>query len=199
MGKLLIATQNRGKRAEIKALLKSSAVELVFPQEINLDLDVAETGETYAENAALKAQTYAQASGLFTLADDSGLEVDVLDGQPGLHSARFAPQPNATDADRRAYLLGKLASHPRPWRALFRCVVALAAPEGECYFVAGICIGEIIPQERGEHGFGYDPIFMVESTGKTMAELVMEEKNKLSHRARAVKAARPILEGWLGS
>jgi XTP/dITP diphosphohydrolase len=198
MGKLLIATQNRGKRAEIKALLKGSAVELVFPQEINLDLDVAETGETYAENAALKAQTYAQASGLFTLADDSGLEVDVLDGQPGLHSARFAPQPNATDADRRAYLLGKLAPHPRPWRALFRCVVALTAPEGECYFVAGTCLGEIIPQERGEHGFGYDPIFMVESTGKTMAELVMEEKNKLSHRARAVTAARPILEQLLG-
>jgi len=151
MQKLLIATQNKGKRVEIQSLLEGSAIELVFPQDINLNLDVAETGDTYAENAALKAQAYARASGLFTLADDSGLEVDRLDGQPGLHSARFAPQPNATDADRRAYLLGKLAPHPRPWKALFRCVVALAAPESECQFVEGTCRGVIIPQERGEH------------------------------------------------
>lgn len=197
MQKLLIATQNRGKRKEIQALLEGSGIELIFPSEINIDLDVAETGSTYAENAALKAQAYAQASGLFTLADDSGLEVDRLDGQPGLHSARFAPQPDATDADRRSYLLKKLASQPRPWDAQFHCVVALATPKGECHFVEGTCPGEIIPHERGEHGFGYDPIFLVKSTGKTMAELSMAEKNKLSHRARAVMAARPIIKEHL--
>jgi len=197
MQKLLIATQNRGKRKEIQALLEGSSIELIFPSDININLDVAETGSTYAENAALKAQAYAQASGLFTLADDSGLEVDRLDGQPGLHSARYAPQPDATDFDRRFYLLKKLASKPRPWDAQFRCVVALATPKGECHFVEGTCPGEIIPQERGEHGFGYDPIFLVKSTGKTMAELSMEEKNKLSHRARAVMAALPILKEHL--
>ncbi len=197
MPKLLIATQNLGKRKEIQALLESSGIELIFPGDINLHLDVAETGSTYAENALLKARSFAQASGLFTLADDSGLEVAILDGQPGLYSARYAPQPNATDADRRAYLLGKLSSHPRPWSAQFRCIVALITPEGEHHIVEGTCPGEIIPQERGQHGFGYDPIFLVESTGKTMAELTMEEKNKRSHRARAVIAALPILQQFL--
>ena len=199
MPKLLIATQNRGKRKEIQALLEGAGIELIFPEDLNLSIDVEETGSTYAENAALKASAFALASGYFTLADDSGLEVAALDGQPGLHSARFAPQPNATDADRRTYLLGKLDSQPRPWTALFRCVVALTIPGGTSRFVEGTCQGEIIPQQRGQHGFGYDPIFLVESTGKTMAELTMGEKNKRSHRARAVIAALPILEGWSGS
>jgi XTP/dITP diphosphohydrolase len=117
----------------------------------------------------------------------------VLDGAPGVHSHRFAPQPGATDADRRRYLLTKLRELPRPWRARFRCVVALATPPGEVEFAEGACDGEIIPQERGEFGFGYDPVFLVEGTDLTMAELPMEQKNRLSHRARAVIAIRLAL------
>ncbi|RME07041.1 MAG: non-canonical purine NTP pyrophosphatase, partial [Anaerolineae bacterium] len=119
---------------------------------------------------------------------------DALDGAPGLHSARYAPHPNATDADRRAHLLQNLVPHPRPWTARFRCVVALVEPEGTARFFEGVCEGEIIPEERGDNGFGYDPIFVVEGLGRTMAELTMEEKNRLSHRARAVLAARRALE-----
>jgi XTP/dITP diphosphohydrolase len=117
----------------------------------------------------------------------------VLDGAPGVHSHRFAPQPGATDADRRRYLLTKLRELPRPWQARFRCVIALATPLGEVEYAEGACDGEIIPQERGEFGFGYDPVFLVEGTDLTMAELPMEQKNRLSHRARAVIAIRLAL------
>jgi len=186
---LLIGTKNQGKVDEIRALLADLDIELISLADAAIDLDVDEVGETYAENAALKAKAYAQASGLITLADDSGLEVAALDGAPGLYSARYSSRPKATDADRRDYLLENLAGYPRPWGARFVCVVALAAPEGECHFYEGICPGEIVPEERGQFGFGYDPIFLVEKSDQTMAELPMEEKNKLSHRARAVMAA----------
>ena len=198
MPKLLIGTQNKGKIVEIQALLADVDVELFSLANVNIYLDVDEIGETYAQNAALKAQAYAQASGLLTLADDSGLEVDALDGAPGLHSSRYAPQANPTDADRRAHLLKNLAGIPRPWGARFRCVVALATPGEDARFTEGVCPGEIIPEERGEQGFGYDPMFLLEAQGKTMAELTMAEKNELSHRARAVKAAIPVLEDLLG-
>jgi XTP/dITP diphosphohydrolase len=191
MSKLLVATQNLGKLEEIQALLAGLPVDLITPGHLNLD--IAETGSTYAENAALKAVAYAQASGLPSLADDSGLEVDALAGQPGLHSARFAPWPGASDADRRRFLLEKLQLKPRPWSARFRCVVALASPLGEVRFAEGVCPGEVIPEERGGNGFGYDPIFFIPELGKTMAELDMAEKNTLSHRGRAVQAAIPIL------
>jgi XTP/dITP diphosphohydrolase len=197
MPKLLIGTKNKGKIVEIQALLADVDLELVSLSELNIEISVDETGETYAENAALKAQAYAQASGLVTLADDSGLEVDALNGAPGLYSARYAPQPNPTDADRRAHLLKNLAGIPRPWDARFRCVVALTTPGEDTRFAEGVCPGEIIPEECGEHGFGYDPIFFLETLGKTMAELSMAEKNELSHRARAVKAAIPVLETLL--
>jgi XTP/dITP diphosphohydrolase len=193
MKPLLLASNNAGKVREIQALLRGVPVALVTPSDLRLHLEVAEDGHTYAENAAKKALAFARASGLLTLADDSGLEVEVLEGAPGLHSARYAPQPNATDADRRAYLLQQLQAHPRPWSAQFRCVVALALPDGEVHFAEGICHGEIIPEERGEHGFGYDPIFLLPQYGRTMAELSMEEKNRISHRARAVRAALPLL------
>lgn len=196
---LLVATQNPGKRAEIKALLADvPGLRLLIPAEIGLLLDVPEDGSTYQENAAIKARAFASRSGLLTLADDTGLEVDALHGQPGLHSARFSPHPGATDADRRVLLLERLATHPRPWFARFRCVVALAQPDGPIAFAEGICPGEIIPQERGENGFGYDPIFLLSETGRTMAELTMTEKNTLSHRARAVHAACPVILEWLG-
>jgi XTP/dITP diphosphohydrolase len=193
MSKLLIATQNRGKIREIEALLSDLKIELVTPKQLDLSLKVEESGQTYAQNAALKAIAFANAARMLALADDSGLEVDALDGLPGLHSARFAPQPGAQDADRRVYLLKRLQGHARPWLARFRCVIALAKEGGEVNFSEGICRGEIIPEERGQNGFGYDPIFLIPELGKTMAELQMEEKNLLSHRARAVLAAKPIL------
>jgi XTP/dITP diphosphohydrolase len=119
--------------------------------------------------------------------------VDALDGAPGLHSARYASLPNATDADRRAILLLNLSRNPRPWVARFRATVAIASPGRGVRTVEGVCPGEIIPEERGEGGFGYDPIFRLEGSDKTMAELDMEEKNRLSHRGQALRKAVPVL------
>lgn len=197
MQKLLIATGNKGKVRELQALLAGLDVELVTPQELGLEMDVEEDGATYEENAGKKARAYSQASGLIALADDSGLEVDALNGEPGLHSARYTGQPGATDADRRAFLLHKLEGKPRPWTAHFHATVALAAPDGRLQFTEGNCYGEIIPEERGSGGFGYDPVFFLPELNRTMAELSMEEKNRLSHRALAVQAAVPILQAWL--
>lgn len=198
MHKLVVASQNKGKIQEIRVLLSVLPLEILSPQQLDLDLAVKEDGETYKENAAKKAIAFSESirrlnEQLLVLADDSGLEVDVLDGQPGLYSARISNQPGATDADRRAALLDQLAHHPRPWFAQFRCVVALSNHENGIHFSQGICSGEIIPEERGTHGFGFDPIFLVEGTNRTMAELTTKEKNLLSHRARAVQAIKPKL------
>lgn len=190
---LLIASSNKGKLIEIMDLLQDVPLEAILPADIGVVLEVEEDGSTYAENAAKKALTYCNASGLITLADDSGLEVAALNGKPGLYSARFSGKPGATDADRRQFLLKQLAGHPFPWPAVFSSTVAIAVPGGMIYTVDGECRGEITPEERGTGGFGYDPIFLVEGLGKTMAELTLEEKNRLSHRARAILAARPIL------
>ena len=200
--KLLIASTNRGKLREIQAVLGELPFELLLPADLGLDLKVEETGDTYAENAALKARAYRQASGLLTLADDSGLEVDALGGAPGLHSARFSPMPGATDADRRALLLDALKSHPVPpqkpgWPAHFHCTVAIALPSGSLHHADGRCDGYIISEERGENGFGYDPIFFIAEQQATMAELPSEIKNHISHRARALQAALPILHQLL--
>ena len=194
MNKLLLATNNRGKVEELRALLHDLPVELVTPLDINLELDVLEDGSTYAENAGKKALAFAQASGLVSLADDSGLEVEALGGAPGLYSARYLSKPGATDADRRAYLLKNLGDKPRPWPARFRATVAIAVPGQRVQLAEGDCRGEIIPEERGTGGFGYDPIFFIPELGRTMAELGMEEKNRVSHRARAVMNARPFLD-----
>jgi XTP/dITP diphosphohydrolase len=194
MGKLLIATNNKGKIDEIKVLLNNLGLELLTPADLGLVLDVAEDGQTYAENAQKKALAFAQASGVIALGDDSGLEVDALDGQPGLHSHRFCPIPNATDADRRRYLIERLGDKPRPWKARFRATVAIALPSGEVRLTTGQCEGEITPDEHGANGFGYDPIFYIPAIGHTMAELEMKEKNQLSHRARAIQNAIPILK-----
>jgi XTP/dITP diphosphohydrolase len=193
MVKLLLATSNQGKLREFQALLADLHLILLTPKQLDITVDVEEDGVTYAENAALKASAFAQASGLLTLADDSGLEVDVLGGAPGIHSARFSQLPRATDADRRIHLLDRLRGYPQPWSAQFRCTVALTTPGVDIYFANGNCFGEIIPKERGQGGFGYDPIFLLSDLGLTMAELTMKEKNRLSHRARAVKASLPIL------
>jgi XTP/dITP diphosphohydrolase len=210
MNKLLIATNNKGKIVELHELLDDMGIDLVTPAQIDLDLDVVEDGGTYAENATKKAVAFASASGLISLADDSGLEVDALDGAPGLYSARYGSTngEKLSDADRRKYLLKNLQDKPRPWKAHFHATVAIAVPEQLWSQAAhhlqerapgvqmfdGICEGEIIPEERGTGGFGYDPIFLLPELGKTMAQLSMDAKNRLSHRARAVMNAKPSLE-----
>ena len=194
MKKLLIATNNKGKIKELHDLLKDTGIELITPADINLILEVEEDGTTYAENASKKAIAFAHASGLISLADDSGLEVDALDGAPGLYSARYHPKPGANDADRRAYMIENLHGKPRPWTAHFHATIAIAIPEQDVHIVEGNCYGEIIPEERGTGGFGYDPIFLFPELNKTMAELEMEEKNRLSHRAKAVMNAIPFLK-----
>ena len=193
---LLIATNNKGKAIELQDLLRDTGIELLTPAQINLDLDVVEDGNTYAENATKKAVAFAQASGLISLADDSGLEVDALDGAPGLYSARYGSQngEKLSDKDRRTYLIQILQGKPRPWTARFHATIAVATPTGETHLAEGYCEGEIIPEERGAGGFGYDPIFLLPGLGKTMAELSMDEKNRLSHRAKAMMNAIVILE-----
>jgi XTP/dITP diphosphohydrolase len=191
--RLLIATTNRGKRDEISDLLSSLELELVFPDQLAQKLEVEESGDTSAQNALLKARAYALKFALPALADDTGLEVDALDGNPGLHSARYLNVAGATDADRRRKLIANLTGKPRPWIAHFICVVALVLPTGEEYLVSGAVHGEILPKERGEGGFGYDRLFWIPEATKTMAELGMAEKNAISHRARAVQAMIPYL------
>jgi XTP/dITP diphosphohydrolase len=197
---ILIASTNPGKLREFGDILGDLPVNLLLPLDIGLNLHVEETGTTYAENAILKAQAYCQASNLLTLADDSGLEVDPLNGAPGLHSARYSPEPGATDADRRKLLLRNLTESglPRPWTARFHCTVALAAPEGKLELFEGEVEGEILTEERGSNGFGYDPLFFIPALGKTMAELPEEEKNRLSHRGRATEKARGSIARFAG-
>src|SRR5215208_2683751 len=195
MNKLLIATNNKGKIKELHELLDNMGIDLVTPAQIDLDLNVVEDGLTYAENATKKAIAFAAASELISLADDSGLEVDALDGAPGLYSARYGSTSGKklSDAERRAFLIQNLQNKPRPWTARFHATIAVAVPNGDTHLTEGFCEGEIIPEERGRGGFGYDPIFLLSELGKTMAELSMEEKNRLSHRARAVMNAIGIL------
>ncbi len=192
---LLIATNNTSKIKELHGLLDDIGIQLVTPSQINLDLDVIEDGLTYAENATKKAIAFAQASGLISLADDSGLEVDALNGAPGLYSARYGSTngEKLSDAGRRTFLIKNLRDKPRPWTARFHATIAIAIPNGETHLSEGWCEGELIPEERGSGGFGYDPIFFLPELGKTTAELSMGEKNRLSHRARAVMKAKPIL------
>ena len=194
---LLLATRNPGKLGELRDLLSHLPLRLLTPDDLGPLPAVEETGATYAENAGLKAAALALASGHWTLADDTGLEVAALLGAPGLHSARLVPSPAEgplpSDADRRRRLLTLLAPHPRPWTARFRCVVALASPQGKVDLAEGLCHGEVISAERGSGGFGYDPLFLLDGVAKTLAELSPQEKNRLSHRARAIAALLPVL------
>ena len=198
MTRLCIATNNRGKQVEFRELLADWGGEIVFPQDLGLRLDVEEAGDSFGEIAALKATAYAAASGLPCLADDSGLEVDALDGAPGLYTARYAG-PGASDADRYHKLLEALAGIPEGRRgARFRCAVALARPgHAEAEIAEGTCEGRIAFEPSGSEGFGYDPVFTVPEYGCTMAELPGEVKNQISHRARALQAARPFLDALL--
>jgi XTP/dITP diphosphohydrolase len=191
--RLLIATHNRGKLSELTSLLGDVPFHLVSLSDVGISHQVDETGETFEQNAALKAETYARLSGLPTLADDSGLEVDALDGEPGVHSARYAGD-NATDADRIAFLLRKLDNIPESNRtARFRCVIAVAWPDGPLELHSGACEGRIIEAPRGSNGFGYDPVFFIPTMGGTMAELTGVQKNLVSHRSAAARMASASL------
>jgi XTP/dITP diphosphohydrolase len=195
MQKLLIASNNSGKLLEIKNLLKNLPIVLVTPRDLKLGIQIKEDGSTYQANAQKKSSEFAKRSGLVTLADDSGLEVDALGGKPGIHSARITKKKETNDADRRIHLLNLLKGYTQPWTAQFRCVVAIASPSERTYFFEGLCKGEIIPEEHGEYGFGYDPIFFLPELNKTMAQLSLPQKNEVSHRAKAInKAKATILE-----
>jgi len=192
--KLLIATHNPGKIREYQTLLADLPLLVTSLRAEGIVDDVEETGETFAANARLKARAYAHQSGLWTWADDSGLEVDALDGRPGVYSARYAG-PSATDRDRYQKVLAELQQYPeRPRSARFWCVVAIASPDDEIFTTEASVEGEIIAVARGEHGFGYDPIFYLPDLGKTMAELPAEIKNQISHRGKASAAAKALLQ-----
>ncbi len=175
-------------------MLDGLPFELLSLEDAGITLDVEETGETFEENAILKAKTYAAMSGLLTLADDSGLEVDALGGEPGVRSARYAGE-GATSRQRNELLLRNLAAKDGAGRsARFRCVIAVASPDGDwVHTVEGSCEGTIAHEMKGETGFGYDPLFIVPEYGAHMAELTMEQKNRVSHRGRAIERAKPLL------
>jgi len=203
---LVVATQNRGKLDELRQLLAGLDVQVLSVQDVSKKaINVVEDGDTFEENAKKKAREVAAATMMLTLADDSGLEVEALGGAPGVRSARFAGE-RATDSENNAALLSALEAldaDPAGTRtggdypARFRCVLALVDPfvnDGEPFVVEGVCEGKITRTPRGSGGFGYDPLFLVAGTDKTMAELGHEEKNKISHRARAFDKLRLVIE-----
>ncbi len=197
---VFVATQNPGKMREYRELLAPLPARLRFPPDLDLRVEVVEDGATYAENARIKALAYARAlreRGVeaIVLADDSGLEVDALGGAPGIRSARYTP---GSDVERFVTLLNHLEGVPWEQRtARFRCVIAIAPPDGEVRFAEGVCEGVIATAPAGAGGFGYDPVFYLPELGCTMAELPAEQKNRISHRARALQAAMPILQRLL--
>jgi XTP/dITP diphosphohydrolase len=199
MPRLLLATTNKGKAAEYRDLLKDLDFEIVTLDQAGISQEADESYNTFEENARHKSAFYAELGGLLTLADDSGLEVDALNGEPGVRSSRYAGD-NATDADRVDFLLNKLKAIPRQKRrARFRCVIAVAQPGGPVQTVEGTCDGYISMEPKGLNGFGYDPVFYVSEYGKTIAELPPEIKNRISHRGRAAQKARQLLLEYTGS
>ena len=192
--KLLLATNNQAKVHEYRNLLRDVAYELVTPAEQGITTIVDEVGGSLEENAKIKATAYATESGLLSMADDSGLEVDALNGEPGRFSARYAGE-GASNMERIEYLLSRLKNIPWDKRsARFRSVIAIATPDGEVEYCQGECPGMITFSPKGEHGFGYDPIFYLPELEKTMAELPMEQKNQVSHRGQAARNSIQILE-----
>lgn len=194
MLKLVLASRNKGKLEELSLLLAGSGYQVVPLDSFEGLPETQETGATFQENAVLKAREAARMTGNICLADDSGLEVDFLQGAPGIYSSRFAGL-DKNDAKNYLKLLRLLEGVPQEKRsARFRCVVAVATPEGEVETVEGICEGSIGLEPEGNNGFGYDPIFLVEGQGCTMAELDASVKNRISHRAKAFNKVVPILE-----
>ena len=187
--KVVVATRNKGKLREIVPLLAGLKLELCTIDEVAPEAELREDGVTFVDNALAKARQAARATGLPAIADDSGLEVDALDGAPGVYSARYAG-PGADDDSNNAKLLEALEGVPPGRRAArFRCVAVFVDPARELEIVRdGACAGEVLEAPRGKDGFGYDPLFFVPAVGRTMAELPLEEKNRLSHRAAAFRA-----------
>ena len=194
MIELLVATHNQGKIREYRALLADLPIQVTWLDAEGITDEVEETGSTFAENAALKATSYAaRVPGLWVWADDSGLEVDALGGRPGVLSARYGT-PGLDDRGRYNRLLEELrAFPPAEWTARFHCVVALAEPGGQVYTVDGVLEGRITDRPRGEHGFGYDPVFFLPDRNMTLAEVQPDIKNTVSHRAVAARLARDLL------
>ena len=191
--KLLVATGNRGKLKEIRRLLDGADIEIVGLDQLENPPDVVEDGDTFSANARKKALEMAAFSGYLTLADDSGLVVDALDGAPGVYSARYAGE-QGDDAANNARLLKEMDRVPDEKRqAAFHCVVALAWPDGRCETYAGQISGVILRSARGEDGFGYDPLFLVPEYGRTTAELSLDIKNRISHRGSALRKVIPLL------
>lgn len=197
--KLVIATNNRAKLREFAELLEGSGFELVTPGDLGLEWEVEETGASFEENARMKAVDAARAAGLPALADDSGLEVDYLDGRPGIFSARYAggsrTSADIAESEQIRLLLDEMRGVPDERRAArFRCVIAVATPAGDVHTFDGVFEGRIGHEPRGENGFGYDPIFVVPERGVTSAELPRDEKDAISHRGQALRKARVVLE-----
>jgi len=192
--RLLLATNNKGKVREYRSLLQSLPFDLVTLAEVGITADVEEVGETLEENARLKAIALAPQSLVLAFADEAGLEVKARGGEPGRLSARYAGE-GASDRDRVGYLLAKLEGVPWEERsARFRCVIAIAAPDGQVEFCSGDCRGVIALEPKGEQGFGYDPIFYLPELDKTMAELPLEVKNEVSHRGKAARKVSQALK-----
>jgi len=196
MRDILVATTNRHKLEEYRTIFAGLPYRLLSLHDRQIDLDVEETGTTFAENAELKALTYASVSGMLSLADDSGLEIDALGGAPGVYSARFAGRDTPYE-ERFRLILAQLNGLPEEQRtARFRCAITIAEPSGFHRTVEGAIEGLIADAPRGTHGFGYDPIFLVPEAGKTTAELAPELKNRISHRGKAARLAAVLLEHW---
>jgi XTP/dITP diphosphohydrolase len=195
--RLVIATRNRKKFEEMAAMLRGLDLEVRSLDDYADVPAVPETAQTFEDNARAKALAYARATGEWALADDSGLEVDALGGRPGVLSSRWGGEEGHDDLNNRT-LMNALAGHPKPaWTARYRCVVALATPERVLLVADGTCEGRITDRPAGSNGFGYDPYFFVPAKGKTMAQLEPEEKNRLSHRGRALGALKGRLKKLL--
>ncbi len=192
--KFVLASHNRGKLREMQDILEPLGIQVVLQSDLGLDLEPEETGETFAENALIKAKAVMEASGLPAIADDSGLCVDWLGGAPGVYSARYGGL--STDPERCALLLQNMRGSTNR-AAHFHSAVVCAFPEGEVLSAQGDCFGAIAFAPMGENGFGYDPIFMVPELRKTFAQLTAEEKNAISHRGRALRAFAAELKNYL--
>ncbi len=192
--KLLVATHNKGKVTEFSEMMQDMALDWLGLDDVGITEDVPETGNTFRENAVLKAVAYAQMTGLLTLADDSGLEIDALDGAPGVYSARYGG-PGLTHVQRYQLVLQQLVDVPEVARAArFRCVIVMADGHGRILAEAdGVCEGVIARVPAGSGGFGYDPIFFLPDQGQTMAQLSSTEKHRVSHRGRAIRQLEPLL------
>ena len=186
--KVVLASKNKHKLVEISKITEKFGIDLVLQSELGIDIDVEEPGTTFEENSFIKAEAVMKASGLPALADDSGIAVDALNGEPGIYSARYGFDESLDDWGRLELLLKNTENVPDGQRqAQFVCVITLVTPEGQVVQARGEIHGELTRQPRGENGFGYDPIFFYPPLGKTTAELSPEEKNQVSHRANALK------------